>query len=124
MGQWLSDRLGQQFIIENRASAGGNIGAEAVAKAPERKSRPKAALYPVARYCNATGPENVPSVALARTALFPNVSSAPPPEKLKPVPLPAISESLTRTVTLGPSERMPKALLADLVFVTITPIGA
>src|SRR5262249_61288163 len=28
-GQWLSDRLGQQFIIENRARGGGNGGAEA-----------------------------------------------------------------------------------------------
>jgi tripartite-type tricarboxylate transporter receptor subunit TctC len=34
MGQWLSDRLGQQFIVENRAGASGNIGTEAVAKAP------------------------------------------------------------------------------------------
>src|SRR4029079_19179051 len=34
MGQWLSDRLGQQFIIENRAGASGNIGTEADAKAP------------------------------------------------------------------------------------------
>ena len=34
MGQWLSNRLGQQFIIENRAGASGNIGTEAVAKAP------------------------------------------------------------------------------------------
>src|SRR5258708_354682 len=34
MGQWLSDRLGQQFIIENRAGASGNIGTEAAAKAP------------------------------------------------------------------------------------------
>jgi tripartite-type tricarboxylate transporter receptor subunit TctC len=34
MGQWLSDRFGQQFIIENRAGASGNIGTEAVAKAP------------------------------------------------------------------------------------------
>ena len=34
MGQWLSERLGQQFIIENRAGASGNIGTEAVAKAP------------------------------------------------------------------------------------------
>jgi tripartite-type tricarboxylate transporter receptor subunit TctC len=33
MGQWLSDRLGQQFIIENRAGASGNIGTETVAKA-------------------------------------------------------------------------------------------
>ena len=34
MGQCLSERLGQQFIIENRAGASGNIGTEAVAKAP------------------------------------------------------------------------------------------
>src|SRR3954470_21846653 len=34
MGQWLSERLGQQFIIENRAGASGNIGTEVVAKAP------------------------------------------------------------------------------------------
>ena len=33
MGHWLSDRLGQPFIIENRAGASGNIGTEAVAKA-------------------------------------------------------------------------------------------
>jgi tripartite-type tricarboxylate transporter receptor subunit TctC len=34
MGQWLSDRLGQAFVIENRPGAGGNIGTEAVVKAP------------------------------------------------------------------------------------------
>src|SRR6201982_2239854 len=34
MSKWWSDRLGQQFIIENRAGASGNIGTEAVAKAP------------------------------------------------------------------------------------------
>jgi len=33
MGQWLSERLGQQFVIENRAGAAGNIAAEAVANA-------------------------------------------------------------------------------------------
>jgi tripartite-type tricarboxylate transporter receptor subunit TctC len=34
MGQWLSERLGQPFLIENRPGAGGNIGTEAVARAP------------------------------------------------------------------------------------------
>ncbi len=33
-GQWLSDRLGQQFVIENRPGFGGNIATEFVAKAP------------------------------------------------------------------------------------------
>ena len=34
IGQWLSDRLGQPFIIENRPGASGNIGTEAVIRAP------------------------------------------------------------------------------------------
>jgi tripartite-type tricarboxylate transporter receptor subunit TctC len=33
IGQWLSERLGQSFIIENRPGAGGNIGTEAVVNA-------------------------------------------------------------------------------------------
>jgi tripartite-type tricarboxylate transporter receptor subunit TctC len=34
MGQWLSDRLGQPFVIENRPGAGTNIATEAVVRAP------------------------------------------------------------------------------------------
>src|ERR1700693_903045 len=34
MGQWLSERLGQQFVIENRSGAGGNIATETLVKAP------------------------------------------------------------------------------------------
>ena len=33
MGQWLSERLGQQFVIENRLGAGSNIATEAVVNA-------------------------------------------------------------------------------------------
>ena len=34
IGQWLSERLGQPFIIENRPGAGTNLGTEAVVRAP------------------------------------------------------------------------------------------
>src|SRR5262245_10388834 len=34
MGQWLSERLGQQFVVENRTGAATNIATEAVVRAP------------------------------------------------------------------------------------------
>jgi tripartite-type tricarboxylate transporter receptor subunit TctC len=34
VGRWLSEHLGQQFVIENRPGANGNIGTEAVVRAP------------------------------------------------------------------------------------------
>ena len=33
ISQWLSERLGQQFVVENRAGAGGNLATEAVVRA-------------------------------------------------------------------------------------------
>src|SRR5262245_42450116 len=33
IAQWLSERLGQQFIVENRVGAGGNLATEAVVRA-------------------------------------------------------------------------------------------
>jgi tripartite-type tricarboxylate transporter receptor subunit TctC len=36
MAQALSERLGQQFVVENRAGAGGTVGTDAIAKSPPR----------------------------------------------------------------------------------------
>ena len=54
MGQWLSERLGQPFVIENRPGAGTNIATEAVVRSPPtatrfllyvRRTRSSATLY-------------------------------------------------------------------------------
>jgi hypothetical protein len=34
IGQWLSERMGQNFLIDNRSAAAGNIATEAVVRAP------------------------------------------------------------------------------------------
>ena len=39
MGQWLTDRLGQQFIVENRAGASGNIGTKRPPRRPQMATR-------------------------------------------------------------------------------------
>jgi tripartite-type tricarboxylate transporter receptor subunit TctC len=52
IGQWLSERLGQQFIVENRPGAGTNIGTEAVVNAPADGST--LLLVSVANTVNAT----------------------------------------------------------------------
>src|SRR5688500_14122428 len=55
VGQWLGDRLGQQFVIENKPGAGGNIATEYVVRAapdgytllmPVSTNAVNATLYP------------------------------------------------------------------------------
>jgi tripartite-type tricarboxylate transporter receptor subunit TctC len=58
IGQWLSQRLGQQFVIDNRPGAGGNVGAEIMVHAPADGYT----LY------------MVPPAVAANPALYPNLS--------------------------------------------------
>src|SRR5499433_2757751 len=58
LGQWLSERLGQSFVIDNRPGATGNIGTEAVVRAP---ADGHTLLFVVAsNYINATLKTNLP----------------------------------------------------------------
>ena len=41
IGPWLSDRLGQQFIIENRPGSGNNIGTATRRKSDDQANRPR-----------------------------------------------------------------------------------
>lgn len=48
LSQRLSERLGQQFVVENRVGAGGNIGVDFVAKsAPDGYTLLATADYPL-----------------------------------------------------------------------------
>src|SRR6516164_8098697 len=62
MGQWLSERLGRQFIVENRPGASGNLALEAVANAPAdghtlallgvtTRSTPASTTSPASSFC-------------------------------------------------------------------------
>ena len=39
MAQWLSERLGQQFVVENRVGASSNLATEQVVRAPAESAR-------------------------------------------------------------------------------------
>ena len=90
MGQWLSQRLGQQFVIENRPGAGGNVGAEAVVKAaPDGYTL---LMVPPAIAANATLYKNLnfniirDTAAVAGVVRVPNVAEVHPSVPVKTIP--------------------------------------
>jgi tripartite-type tricarboxylate transporter receptor subunit TctC len=75
IGQWLSERLGQRFIIENRPGAGTNIGTEAVVHAsPDGYSL---LLVPTASAINATLYDNLNFNFIRDIAPVASITSAP-----------------------------------------------
>src|SRR5262245_35784085 len=89
IGHWLSERLGQQFVVENRPGAGTNIGTEAVVNAPPDGST--LLLVSVANTVNATLYDKLnfdfirditPVAGLIRGPLVLDVNSAFPADTL------------------------------------------
>jgi tripartite-type tricarboxylate transporter receptor subunit TctC len=90
MGQWLTQRLGQQFVIENRPGAGGNVGAEAVVKsAPDGYTLlmvPPAVAANSALYPNLNFDFVRDTAAVAGVVRVPNVAEVHPSLPIKSIP--------------------------------------
>ena len=90
IGQWLSQRLGQSFVIENRPGAGGNIGIEAVVRSPPDGYT--LALIGSPSAINVTLYDNLPYdfsrdlVPVASVVRFPNVMVVNPSVPASSVP--------------------------------------
>jgi tripartite-type tricarboxylate transporter receptor subunit TctC len=90
IGQWLSQRLGQQFIIENRPGAGGNVAAEEMIKStPDGYTlymvppavAANAALYPHLNFVFLRD-----ATAVAGVVRVPNVAEVNPSLPVKTIP--------------------------------------
>jgi tripartite-type tricarboxylate transporter receptor subunit TctC len=90
IGQWLSQRLGQSFVIENRPGAGGNIGIEAVVRSPPDGYT--LALIGLPSAINVTLYDNLPYnfsrdiMPVASVVRFPNVMVVNPSVPASSVP--------------------------------------
>jgi tripartite-type tricarboxylate transporter receptor subunit TctC len=90
IGQWLSQRLGQQFVVENRPGAGGNVAAEEMIKStPDGYTlymvppavAANAALYPHLNFVFLRD-----ATAVAGVVRVPNVAEVNPSLPVKTIP--------------------------------------
>jgi tripartite-type tricarboxylate transporter receptor subunit TctC len=90
MGQWLSQRLGQQFAVENRPGAGGNVGAETVVKsAPDGYTLlmvPPAVAANSALYPNLNFDFVRDTAPVAGVVRVPNIAEVHPSLPIKSIP--------------------------------------
>jgi tripartite-type tricarboxylate transporter receptor subunit TctC len=89
MAQWLSQRLGQQFVVENRPGAGGNVGAEGVVRsAPDGYTLlmvpPAVAANPALYKLNFDFVRD--TTAVAGVVRVPNVAEVHPSLPIKSIP--------------------------------------
>ena len=104
-GQWLSERLGQPFILENRSGAGGNIGTEVVVNAqPDGYSL---LLVNDTHAVNATLYEKLSFNFIRAISPIASIASVPNVMQVNPaVPAQSVSSSLL----------MPKQILARSIW--------
>jgi tripartite-type tricarboxylate transporter receptor subunit TctC len=108
IGQWLSERLGQHFVIENRPGAGSNIATEAVVRAAPDGYTLLTCV--TANAINATLYEKLnfnflrdiaPVAGLLRLSLVLLVNPSIPARTLSPTPRPIPARSILRRRVTG-----------------------
>ena len=127
IGQWLSQRLGQQFVIENRPGAGGNVAAEEMIKStPDGYTlymvppavAANAALYPHLNFDFIRD-----ATAVAGVVRVPNVAEVTPSLPVKTIPeLIAYAKANPGKLSMGSGGIGSSQHLAGELFKTVTGV--